>query len=90
MPAIRIPTPLRPYTGGQSEVVLTGGSVNAALQDLQARFPALGPHLFNGNGDLRPFVNLYLGQDNIKDLQGLETPLKEDDRLMLLPSIAGG
>jgi adenylyltransferase/sulfurtransferase len=47
-------------------------------------------HIFNEEGALRPFINLFLDEDNINDLQGLETPLGENDRLMMLPSIAGG
>jgi adenylyltransferase/sulfurtransferase len=60
------------------------------MQEVTDRFPALRPHLFNGDGQLRPFVNLFLNDENIRDLQGLETPLSTDDRLMLIPSIAGG
>jgi len=90
MPIIRIPTPLRTYTDGQSEVSVQGRNVGEAIQDVTQRYPALMPHLYNGDGQLRPFVNLFLNQDNIKDLRGLETPLKDDDRLMLVPSIAGG
>jgi molybdopterin converting factor small subunit len=59
--------------------------VGEAIQDVTQRYPALAPHLFNGDGELRPFVNLFLNQDNVKDLHGLETPLKDDDRLMLVP-----
>lgn len=90
MPSLRVPTPLRAYASGQSEVILEGNTVGVLLQDLTVKYPALQPHLFNGNGELRPFVNLFLGEDNVKDLQGLQTPLKENDRLMLIPSIAGG
>ncbi|MFM8321086.1 MAG: MoaD/ThiS family protein [Chloroflexota bacterium] len=90
MPMLRIPTPLRSYTAGQSEVPVEGATVAAAMSDLVERYPALKPHLFNGDGALRPFVNLFLGEDNVKDLQGLETPLQPADRLMLIPSIAGG
>lgn len=60
------------------------------MQDLAAQYPAIKPHLFNGEDSLRPFVNLFLGENNIKDLQGLATPLLEQDRLLLIPSIAGG
>jgi molybdopterin converting factor small subunit len=60
------------------------------MQDLAAQYPAIKPHLFNSEDSLRPFVNLFLGEDNIKDLQGLATPLQEQDRLLLIPSIAGG
>ena len=90
MPAIRIPTPLRSYTSGQNEVLVQGNNVSEAMADLLTQFPALRPHLYNGQDTLRPFVNLFLGEDNVKDMQGLETPLKDDDRLLLIPSIAGG
>lgn len=90
MPTLRIPTPLRPYANGQSEVPVTGLTVRAALNDLITQFPALKPHLYNESADLRSFVNLFLGEDNVNDLQGLETPLAEGQRLMLIPSIAGG
>jgi len=91
MPAIRIPTPLRSYTDGKNEVAVQGHTVSEAMGDLVTKYPALQPHLFNGQGALRPFVNLFLGEENVKDMrEGLATPLKEDDRLLLIPSIAGG
>ena len=90
MPTLRLPTPLRAYTSGQSEISVHGSQVSAAVDDLVEQYPALKPHLFNEQGALRPFVNLFLGEDNIKDLQGLDTPLQEGDRLLLIPSIAGG
>jgi adenylyltransferase/sulfurtransferase len=90
MPVLRIPTPLRAYTSGQSEVNVNGASVAEALTDLTAQFPAIKPHLFNEGGDLRPFVNLFVGEKNIRDLQGVDTPINEGDRVMLIPSIAGG
>ncbi|GAB4546035.1 MAG: MoaD/ThiS family protein [Anaerolineales bacterium] len=90
MITLKIPTPLRAYTGGQSEVNVSGATVAEALNDLSAQYAALKPHLFNESGGLRPFVNVFLGETNIKDLQGLDTPLKDGERLMLIPSIAGG
>ncbi len=90
MPILKIPTPLRTYTDGQIEVRVEGRNVNEAMQSLVARFPALGPHLYNGDGKLRPFVNLFVGENNVKDLQGLSTPLDEEARVLLVPSIAGG
>jgi adenylyltransferase/sulfurtransferase len=90
MTILRIPTPLRPYTDGNSEIELQAENVAQAMQHLIGLYPTLKPHLYNGDGELRPFVNLYLNEDNIKDLQGLETPVAESDRLMLIPSIAGG
>jgi len=90
MTTIRIPTPLRIYADGQTEVDVQGTNVAEAMHNLTERFPALRPHLFNGDDQLRPFVNLFLNDENIRDLQGLETSLEENDRLMLIPSIAGG
>jgi len=90
MTTLKIPTPLRAYTSGQSEVNVAGVKISEALTDLVAQYPALKPHLFNDNGGLRPFVNLFVGEHNIKDLQGVETPIKAGDRIMLIPSVAGG
>jgi sulfur-carrier protein len=90
MPVLRIPTPLRSYTAGQSEIPVAGDTVAEAMNDLMGQYPSLKPHLYNGTGALRPFVNLFVGENNIKDLKGLETPLEADDRLLLIPSIAGG
>ena len=90
MPVLRIPTPLRAYTSGKSEVSVGGANVAEALIDLTTQFPTIKPHLFSEGGELRPFVNLFLGEDNIKDLQGVNTPIKDGDKLVLIPSIAGG
>jgi hypothetical protein len=57
---------------------------------LTTQFPTIKPHLFNDGGELRPFVNLFLGENNIKDLQGVNTPITDGDKLVLIPSIAGG
>ena len=90
MTILRIPTPLRAYTGGKSEVQVAGAKISEALTDLTNQFHAIKPHLFNEGGELRPFVNLFVGENNIKDLQGVDTPIKDGDKIMLLPSIAGG
>lgn len=90
MPVLRIPTPLRSYTSGKSEVNVSGSNISEALTDLTTQYPPIKPHLFNDSGELRPFVNLFIGENNIKDLQGVNTPIKDEDRLVLIPSIAGG
>jgi len=90
MSVLRIPTPLRSYTDGQSEVNVSGSNIAEALADLTAQYPNIKPHLFHENGELRPFVNLFVGENNIKDLQGVDTQIKEGERIMLIPSIAGG
>lgn len=90
MATIRIPTPLRPYTNGQSDLTLAGDTIGQVLDNLVQAYPDLRTHIFNENGELRPFVNLFIGEDNINDLQGISTPVKEGDRILLIPSIAGG
>ena len=90
MTILRIPTPLRPYAEGQTEVAVQGRNVREALNDLVTQFPALKKHLFNDADELRPFVNLFLGDEDIRHLQGINTLLKEGDKLMIIPSIAGG
>jgi len=90
MTTLKIPTPLRTYTNGKSEVAVSGEKISEALSDLTMQFPAIKPHIFNDGGELRPFVNLFVGEHNIKDLQGVDTVIKEGDRIMLIPSIAGG
>lgn len=90
MAILKIPTPLRSYTNGQVEVSLGGENVSEVMQQLVKEYPTLKPHLYNGDGKLRPFVNLFVGENNINDLQGLDTPLDKNTRVILIPSIAGG
>lgn len=89
MATIRIPTPLRPYTDGQSIVTVSGNSVGAAVEDLAQQHPQLRQHLFEGN-KLRSFVNIYLNQEDVRYLNGADTEVAENDTLMIIPSIAGG
>ena len=90
MAEIKIPTPLRSYTAGMSIVEVQGQTVRDAVKTLVAKYPDLEPHLFDQKQQLRPFVNLFIAENNIKDLQNLDTPLEPGDKLVLVPSIAGG
>ena len=89
MTTIRIPTPLRTYTDGQTTVNVTGSSVSAVLNDLTQQYPALRNHLFDGD-ELRSFVNVYVNKEDIRALNGAATAVTEEDALMIVPSIAGG
>ena len=90
MPTILIPTALRAYTDNQTSLQVEASTVGEAIQQLVERFPKLKPHLFNEEGRLRSFVNLYLGDEDVRHLQGLETPFGENDELTIVPSVAGG
>ncbi len=89
MPNIKIPTPLRAYTGGEAQVSVSGGTVGETLTDLIARYPDLKPHIFNGES-LRSFVNVFLGEEDVRFLEGMDTPVADDANLRIIPSIAGG
>jgi len=90
MPTLKIPTPLRPYADGQIEVIVQGQTVIEVLHDLVNQHPSLEKHLFSTENKLRPYVNLFLGDEDVRYLQGEATILKEDDKLRIIPSIAGG
>lgn len=89
MTSIKIPTPLRAYTGEQAQVTVTGETVGAALNDLVTQHPELRQHLFNGS-DLRNFVNVFIDDEDIRFLDGLKTEITAEDNLRIIPSIAGG
>ena len=90
MPKFKIPTPLRQYTGGNSEVEVDGGTAGGAQNSLATEYPDLRQHLYTGDGKLRSFVNVYKGDEDIRYLDGADTEVSEGDELSIIPSIAGG
>ncbi len=90
MPTLKIPTPLKPYAGNQGSFKLPGENVGEVLNAVVDEHPMLKKHLFADDGSLRPFVNLFLGEENINRLDGLNTALSEEDTVLIIPSIAGG
>ena len=90
MPTITIPTALRQYAGGQASVNVTGATIGATLESLTAQHPDLKKHLYDAQGKLRSFVNVYLGDEDIRHLQKEATPVAEDADISIIPAIAGG
>src|SRR3989475_210738 len=90
MPKILIPTPLRQYTGKQDTVQVKGGTVGEALTELTTQHHDLRRNLYNDEGKLRSFVNVYLNDEDIRYLSREATPVKEGDTISIVPSIAGG
>ncbi|MDR2354926.1 MAG: MoaD/ThiS family protein [Clostridiales Family XIII bacterium] len=90
MANLLIPTALRAFTDGKSETELAGDSVGALLGAFAEVYPDVRAHLYDENGALRSFINVYVGEDNIKNTGGLDTPLAADATVMLVPAIAGG
>jgi sulfur-carrier protein len=86
---VRIPTPMRRFTDGRDEVAATGRTVAELIDDLERQHQGLRDCLLDGRG-VRRFVNLYVGEDDIRFLNGLATELKAGDSLTIVPAIAGG
>jgi len=86
---VRIPTPLRSLTAGREQVMAEGSTVRAVIDHLEGAHPGLRDRLLDEKG-IRRFVNVYLGDEDVRFLEGLETPLKAGDELSIIPAIAGG
>ena len=91
-PLVRVllPEQLRDFVGGASHVEVEADSVDAALRRLSERSPQLRFRLYDDDGSLREHVNVFVGQDEVRELQGLRTRLEEGSELSIIPSIAGG
>jgi molybdopterin converting factor small subunit len=90
MATVRIPTPLRSFTRGQPEVRVPGATVGEVLANLERSHPGIGARLLDEKGSVRRYINIFLGEEDIRFLQGLDTPVGEEARLTLIPAIAGG
>ena len=90
MATVRIPPVLRPKTGGQPEVEAGGANVGEVLRSLTGEFPDTEAQLFGEDGELNRYVNVYKNDEDVRVLDGLETPLSDSDTLMILPAMAGG
>src|SRR5439155_6797760 len=87
---ITIPTPLRQFADGQSEIQVDASSAGEALDKLTSTHTELRRHLFNDQNALRNFVNVYVNDEDIRHANGPDTPVKEGDTILIVPSIAGG
>lgn len=90
MPTVKFPALMKYYVDNQSEFPATGGTVTELLENILIRYPALKPHLFDPKGELRRHFNIFVNGVHIRDLGGLATTLKEDDKVILMASAAGG
>ena len=89
MTEVRVPTILRPYTGGEKTVAADGASLSEIVQDLDSRYPGIADRLVDESG-LRRFVNVYLNDEDVRYLGGKDTALKDGDVVSFLPALAGG
>lgn len=87
---VRIPTQLRELTSGEGEIVLEASTVREAIDLLNAAHPGVGERLLDENGNLRRFVNLFLADEDVRFLEGLDTPITPGQTLSVVPAVAGG
>jgi molybdopterin synthase sulfur carrier subunit len=90
MSTIKIPPVLRPSVGGAKELQADGSSVGEVLRELAEQHPSTQSQLFSGDGQLNRYVNVYLNDEDVRVLQGLDTPVGSTDTLVILPAMAGG
>ena len=88
--SVRIPTILRTYTGGESEVTAEGSTLAAVLDDLEATYTGIRARILDEGGQLRRFVNVYVGNDDVRFLDGLATATPDGAQLSIIPAVAGG
>ena len=88
--SIRVPTQLRTLTGGAGEVAVDGSTVGEALKALDAAHPGFAGRLFDDNGQLRRFENVFLADEDVRFLDGLNTPVTDGQTLSIVPAVAGG
>jgi len=88
--AVLIPTVLRKHTSGRDQVSAQGSNVREVLHFLEAQFQGVTSNLYGQDGELKPFINIYVNEEDIRFLQDLETPVNQDDTVTILPAIAGG
>src|ERR1700761_5233848 len=90
MAMIIIPTPLRKFTNNTARLQVSPGTIHSTVQELTQNFPDLKKHLLDDSGNIRSYVNIFVGNDDIRDLQQAETAVKEDTVISIVPAIAGG
>ena len=90
MATIVIPTPLRKFTNQQSKIEVSGSTLQEAISDLTFQFPDLKKNLLDENNKLRSFVNVFVQDEDIRNLQGELTPITENNTISIIPAIAGG
>jgi molybdopterin synthase sulfur carrier subunit len=87
---VLIPTPLRRFTGGDAKIVVSGSSVAEVLDALEAAHPGIGERLRDDSGQIRRFVNVFVNGQNVRDGQGVDTPVSAGDEVGIIPAMAGG
>ena len=90
MATVLIPTPLRRLTGGQSKLNVEGADISALIHAMDSQFPGIAEKVLDGRGDVKRFINIFVNDEEMRNLQGMTTPIKESDKVSIVPAMAGG
>lgn len=90
MPTVRIPTPLRNLTNGEAQLEVASGDLRTIIAELEGIHPGLGDRLVDDQGELRRFVNVFVRDEDVRFLQGLDTKVAGTDTVSIVPAVAGG
>jgi len=88
--SVRVPTILRPYTQGASEVSVEGSTLSEVLESLDTSYPGIKGRVLDESGELRRFVNVYVDNDDVRFSEGLQTSIKDGGQVSIIPAVAGG
>jgi molybdopterin converting factor small subunit len=88
--SVRVPTILRTYTSGESEVSASGTTLSEVIDDLDSHYSGIKGRILDDNGELRRFVNVYVGNDDVRFLDNLATPTPDGTQISVIPAVAGG
>jgi molybdopterin synthase sulfur carrier subunit len=87
---VRVPTILRSYTSGEAKVTVDGAVLSDVLESLDGSFPGIKGRIVDEQGELRRFVNVYVGNEDVRFLEGLATPVEDGSEISIIPAVAGG
>ncbi|MEX1019966.1 MAG: MoaD/ThiS family protein [Litorilinea sp.] len=90
MATVYIPAPLRRLTGGQSKVSATSANIAGLIQAVDGEYPGVAEKVLDDQGNVKRFINIFVNDDEIRTLQGLDTPVSDQDRVSIVPAMAGG
>ncbi|MBI3944201.1 MAG: MoaD family protein [Chloroflexi bacterium] len=90
MSTVYVPAPLRRLTKGQAKVETSGGNVAQVIENLEATYPGVKARICEENGDIKRFVNVFINGEEIRNLKGKDTPVKDSDEVSIIPAMAGG
>lgn len=90
MAIVLVPTPLRRLTGGQAKVEVDGADIGTLIQAINSQYPGVAGKLLDDDGNIKRFINVFVNDTEVRSLQGLHTPVRTQDKVSIVPAMAGG